>query len=642
MSWLKLKNRYLFLTLFISGTSIGFTQELEKWQNKYEGHNELILKESQTYNFTINKNKLHILQNSYYESVIFSEMGIHNNTEFLHYSDLVPLKSHEAFTVINDKGKEKKIAIKQYTDKKAQQRNIFYSDLKERKIVFPNLEVGAKKIYSYQSEFLDPFLLHRFSFVSDLPVENSSFEIIADKGIEIGYKIFNDSQNKILFSKKEHKGKVIYIWEMKDILPLKYESNNPGYLYIAPHIVFYVQSYVIGKEKVELLGDTNQLYKYYLNFVRNLNQTEDSNLKVITEELTGGMSSDREKIKAIFYWVKDNIKYVAFENGYEGFIPREASLVNQRRYGDCKDMASIITEMAKYANVPNVNLCWIGTRKIPYSYAEVSTPAVDDHMIASVEIDGEMIFLDATDSETIFGLPSSFIQGKEALVRNGESYKIVPVPIVEAAKNSVSEKIIAKLNGSKIEGSGQFVMKGLARTNFLLTIGDAANKTRFDIIKSLVQKGNNKFNLKEYKEYNISERDLPYKVDFNFELDSYVVAVGDEIYINLFLDKPLEKLTIEKDRKSMYEFDFLFTQSLEINFEIPENKKINSVPENVIRDNDLLKYSLEYEVKDQQMVLKFQIETKKILLKDTDFELWNKTIKDLKSLYSEMIILKNK
>lgn len=642
MNWLKLKNKHLVFIIFSLGVYFGFAQDLEKWQKKYEGHHELILKESQTYNFTINKNKLHVVQDNYFESIIFSEMGIHNNSELLHYSDLVPLKSHEAFTIINDRGKEKKIAIKQYTDKKAQQRNVFYSDLIERKIVFPNLELGAKKTYSYQSEFLDPFLLHRFSFVSDLPIKKSSFEIIADKGIEIGYKIFNDFENRIVFSKKEHKGKNIYTWEMNEVLPLKYESNNPGYLYIAPHIVFYIQSYMAGKEKVELLGNIDQLYKYYLNFVKDLNKNEDAELKAITEQLVKGMTSDKEKIKAIFYWVKDNIKYVAFENGYEGFIPREASVVNQRRFGDCKDMSSIITDMARYANVPNVNLCWVGTRRIPYSYAEVSTPAVDDHMIASVEIDGEIIFLDATDSETPFGLPSSFIQGKEVLVRDGESYKIVKAPIVEAAKNSVSEKIKAKLTGAKIEGKGQFFMEGLARTNFLLNIGDASNKARFDIIKGLVQKGNNKFNLKDYQEYNISDRDLPYQVDFNFELDNYVVEVSDEMYVNLFLDKPLEKLTIEADRKSMYEFDFLFVQSLEIELEIPENMKVKTLPENASLNNDLVKYKVEYELKDRKIILNFEIETKKILLEKSDFELWNQTIKDLKSLYNEMIMLKTK
>lgn len=642
MSWLKSKSKNILLFTGLLCVCNGFAQQLSEWQKKHSGHNELIIKEAQSYDFSIHKNQLQILQDNYYESVILSEMGIHNNSESFSFSELVPLKKYEAYTVVHSKGKERKIPIQQVSDKNSNQSNIFYSGVKDRKLIFSNLEVGAKKVYSYQSEFLDPCLLHRFSFAGILPMEQSSFEIITDKNIEIGYKIFNDPNQKISFSKSERKGKNIYSWELHDVDPLVYESNNPGFLYIAPHIVFYIRSYVAGKEKIELLGNTEQLYKYYQNFIKELNQTEDANLKAITQELTKNLTSDKDKIQAIFYWVKDNIKYVAFENGYEGFIPREASLVNERRFGDCKDMSSIITEMAKYAAVPHVNLCWIGTRRIPYSYRDISTPSVDDHMIASVELDEEIIFLDATDRETRFGLPSSFIQGKEALISNGDSYKIVSVPIVEAQKNSIVEKLHVELNQNKLEGLGEIAIQGLARTNFLLDIGDASNKARFEAIKSLVLKGNNKFILKEYKEHNISDRDLPYQVDFVFELDNYVVEASGETYINLFLDKPFEKLTIEKNRKAKFEFDFLLKQQLEINLEIPKDKKVFSVPENISEDNHLLKYTIKYEVLDNKLILEFEIETKKILLDNSDFELWNQSVKELKSHYSEMAILINK
>src|SRR5690606_41037728 len=96
-----------------------------------------------------------------------------------------------------------------------------------------------------------------------------------------------------------------------------------------------------------------------------------------------------------------------------GFIPREADKVFERKFGDCKDMTSIITEMAKYVNVPNVNFTWIGTRELPYTYQQLPTPAVDNHMIATYIKDGKKIYLDATDANVPFGMPSGFIQGKE-------------------------------------------------------------------------------------------------------------------------------------------------------------------------------------------------------------------------------------
>lgn len=618
-------------------------QELSDLQKKYPGHSELILSETQSYQFSVQKNKLQVLQDNYFESIILSDIGIQNNSESFTFSELVPVNSYNAFTVIKNNGKDKKIPMNQAVDKNADQQNIFYSGVTERKLTFTNLEIGAKKVYNYQSEFLDPYLLHKYIFANNVPIENSTLEIVTDKDIEIGFKIFNDPTNKIVYSVSEKKGKLVYSWSLKDIAPLKYESNNPGYLYIAPHVIVYVKSYKLNGKKVDVLGEIDQLFDYYKSFVKDLNVSEDENLKNTTIELTKNLTTDEEKIKAIFYWVKDNIKYVAFENGYEGFIPREAKLVNERKFGDCKDMSSIITEMAKYASIPNVNLCWIGTRQIPYSYVDIATPAVDNHMIAAFEHEGKIIFLDATDKETKYGLPTSFIQGKDALIKIGNSYKIIPVPVVDAEENVVEETLNLKLNKNKIEGSGKMSINGLTRSHYLLSMGDASGKTRFEMVKSLVLKGNNKFNLKDFNEENIKDRNLPYIINFNFDLDNYVIHAGNESYINLFLDKPLEKLNIENERKSMFELDFLLKNKMNFQLEIPSDLKLKTLPKNDSLDNELLKYTIEYIIeKEDKIILKFEIETKKLLIKNEDFELWNKSIKQLKTNYNEAIILASK
>ena len=89
-------------------------------------------------------------------------------------------------------------------------------------------------------------------------------------------------------------------------------------------------------------------------------------------------------IKKIKIKTNENIKYIAFEYALGGFIPREANEVFQKKYGDCKDNSSILFKMLEIAGLQG-NLTWIGTRKIPYTYEEVPTRAVDNHMILSYE-----------------------------------------------------------------------------------------------------------------------------------------------------------------------------------------------------------------------------------------------------------------
>lgn len=644
MNWLKLSNKkvFCFVLLGFIFMKVQAQKTLQEYKTIYPNFNELVLNDTQNYDISIADKKIKIIQDNHYEAMILSENGIQNNTESFSYSELIKLKEYNAYTVINDNGKERKIKVTQTAEKQAQESAIFYNDVKERQLTFPNLEAGAKKVYNYQTEFTDPYLLHKFIFGGNAPILNSSLEIKTDKEITIGYKIFNDPNNNIAFSKTEKKGKWIYKWTLKDVKPVKFEENSPGYLYVIPHINIFIKNYTVDSKVVEVLGDENKLFQYYKGFVKNLNQDENADLKDLSLALTKNQTNDVDKIKSIFYWVKDNIKYIAFENGYEGFIPREASFVFQRKFGDCKDMANIISGMAKYANIKNVTIAWIGTRSIPYSYSELPTPSVDNHMIAVFKNGEEYLFLDATDKETRYGIPTAFIQGKEAMFNDNGNYKIIPVPIVPPEKNEIKEVVKLSIDKTKLVGSGTLELIGYNRSHILSKIGDASNKTRFEMIKSIVLKGNNKFNLKEYTEENREDRDKPYKINFNFDLDNYIVKVDKEIYLNLFLDKIYEKMTIEKDRVSKFEFEFLTFFNTQYELEIPQNYSVKYLPKNFSLDNDVLKADFIYEIKNNKLQLNIQLKPKKLMLDTTDFELWNETIKKLKSNYTETLILLEK
>jgi len=292
--------------------------------------------------------------------------------------------------------------------------------------------------------------------------------------------------------------------------------------------------------------------------------------------------------------------------------------------------------------VKNVHIAWIGTRDIPYSYNELPTPAVDNHMIALYKKGEEYIFLDATDKETLYGIPTGFIQGKEALYGDADSYKIVPVSIVPAEKNEIKEQVKISIEKDKLVGSGKIEFNGYSRSRILSRIGDATNKIKFEMIKSLVLKGNNKFNLKEYITENISDRDKPYQINYNFDLENYIVKVDKEIYVNLFLDKPLEKVIIEKDRTSQFEFEHLNYINSRYEMEIPTNCTVKYLPKNFSLDNNHLKADFVYEVLNNKIILTVQLKQKKLMLDKSDFELWNKTIKELKNNYSDTLILLEK
>jgi transglutaminase-like putative cysteine protease len=642
--WSKLlKDNFYTALFFFSVSGLTAQNNYENYKQQYPDYNELILNNYTSYSIDIVDKKLKVIQDNQFDSMILSENGIQNNKESFSYSELVKLISFNAYTVIQEKGREKKIKVTQALEKMNSDGNVFFDDVRTKQLVFPNLQAGAKKVYEYSTEFTDPNLMHKFVFGDINSVKNSTLKIKTDKAVHIGYEIFNDPNNLIQFTKTEDRNSFTYQWTLLDSKPVKYESNTPGILYSIPHIVFYIQDYSIDNSKVEVLGGVDKIYNYFSGFVKDLNVSDDAALKELTLSITEGKKTDEEKLKSIYYWVKDNIKYIAFENGYGGFIPREASLVFNRKFGDCKDMASIITSMSKYANIPDVYLAWIGTRNIPYSFSKIASPSTTDHMIAVYQKGSEYVFLDATDQETQYGLPSAFIQDKEAMLYKGKmAHHLVKVPITDSNKNLIKDAVIFTIDNDKIVGNGQIEISGYNRTNTLSQLGDASNKTRFEMIKSLVLKGNNKFNLNDFCEENIKERDKPYIVQYDFDISNYTVKVDKELYINLFFDKFYEKSTLEKDRQANYDFDYLTKFNSNVECIVPKNYTVSYVPKNFEMENDLVKVKLIYVQKNNSIQLTSSVEIKKLMLEKKDFALWDETIKKLKSNYSDTVVLQEK
>jgi len=194
----------------------------------------------------------------------------------------------------------------------------------------------------------------------------------------------------------------------------------------------------------------------------------------------------------------------------------------------------------------------------------------------------------------------------------------------------------------KLTGSGKTEYIGFNRSYLLAQIGDATNKTRFELIKSAIIKGNNKFNLKTFDEENKADRDLPYVINFNFDLENYLLKVDKEIYINLYLDKHYENMNIEKDRISKFNFDFLSQINNKYELEIPTNYSVKHLPKDLHLDNALLKADFTFEVKNNTIALHVIIVQKKMILDHADFELWNTSIKKFKDSYLETITLTEK
>lgn len=558
-----------------------------------------------------------------------------------HFTEVADLK---AKTLVWDRNRYKEIDVSGFKKNSDRDRGIFYDDSYYYSFDFPSVASRNRTQLAYRELQKDPRFISGFIFVSYLPQAKASYTIKTTKDVELVYRIVNDPEKMIKFKKTEKGKNIVYEWTAENVPSMKNEDQSPSIRYFAPHIVCYVKSYKVNGDKKTVLSDINDLYKWYYGFIKDLNQESSPQLTAIVEEIRQSSKTELDLVKNIFYWVQDNIQYIAFEQGMRGLIPHHGFYTCEKRYGDCKDMANLIVSMLQLAGV-EAHHTWIGTRDLPYKYSELPTPLVDNHMIATyISKSGQYYFLDATSDYTPFGYPSSMIQGKEALISKGPSaFEIKQVPVLDKEKNFMTDSMTIVLDNNMIAGSGTSSLMGYPKVFGGYELDRAEQDDVKKYVTKLLGKGSNKFFLDNYEVSDLLNRDKPTRLTYDFRIADYFQKIDNEIYINLNLNKDFYNAFINKDtRRSPLESDYKYVKYESISLQIPDGYTVEYLPENAQHDGPLLGYQIAYEVKGSKVLFTKKIYLDYLLLEPARFEAWNESVKAVSEVYKESIILKKK
>ena len=632
--------QFIVFLFAVSTIFAQYSEEFNTYSKLYPENSRVRLLNETLITITLEDDEIVILEKNKEEDLYLNESATYNSKNSVSSSFFFELKEINASSYVFENGKYVESKVEKFTEKD-ELNTSFYDDSKTLSFIYPNLKKGSKSVLEYAQNIKNPRFLSPFFFGDYFPIIKNKVTIIADKGIELSFKEFNTTGVDIKFSKEEKRKKTIYTWELENQDEFEYESGTPSYTTILPHIVPIINSYKVKKETKKVLGQVSDLYNWYYSLVENVNkEAPDPELVNIVNAITKDKKTNLEKVKAIYYWAQQNIKYIAFEYALGGFIPRESNEVFRKKYGDCKDNSSILFKMLEIAGVKG-NLTWIGTRSIPYTYQEVPTPVVDNHMILSYEENGKTYYLDATGRYIKFGLPTSFIQGKEALVSYGKEFKVKKVPVVAAKENAIIDSTTITLKDDVLIGNSITNITGYPKINYFNSLENINSESKLKTFyNARFIKGNNKFLIKKIEEINKYDYDKDFIINYDFEIKNYFKKLGDEIYINLNLNKDISDLKADKKREFAIEYDFKRYQSYVTKFKIPEGYLVDYIPENVSFSNDLITCNISYELKENVVYYHQNIELNFLILtKEQQLEL-NKLIKKVEKQYKEIIVLK--
>jgi Domain of Unknown Function with PDB structure (DUF3857)/Transglutaminase-like superfamily len=561
----------------------------------------------------------------------------------IYHTGFNELKSIDAYSKIPDGEKFKKIKIGEQKTSSSSSQNVFYDDTKETSFDFLGMVPNAIQHLEYTTYNKDAHLLIPFYMPGGIPVATSTYTVVVPEDVTIKYVVKNDTKNVFKFSEEKKKKETIYKWTAINYKALDDYGNAPDNSYYDPHVIVYVSSF--NKEKVQepFFNTVDDLYKWNISFTKELNTTPDPILKKIVDSLIVGKKTETLKAKAIYKWVQQHIKYIAFEAGLQGFTPRQAADVCNKRYGDCKDMSSIITQMLRMANI-KAYYTWIGTRHLPYKYSEIPLPIVDNHMISVANIDNQWVFLDGTDPHAQYGMPPNSIQNKEALIGiSDKEYKILTVPTAAISQSGMVDSTFISFTSDGVKGKEKVDYFGyLGSDNYSSLLYKDEKETK-DFVKTRMGKASNKFILGDYKITETDPSNNIINIAADFEIPGYGKKVGNEYYLNLNLEKLFENQKIDTSkRKVPIENDYKYIFKQYNILQIPDGYSVSYKPENFKFENELVSIKIEYEIKNGKVIAYQELQNKSLFIDTEKFNLWNAAAEAVAMPYKEQIVLEKK
>jgi tetratricopeptide (TPR) repeat protein len=226
------------------------------------------------------------------------------------------------------------------------------------------------------------------------------------------------------------------IWESSTPVVYRWEPMQPYYDRMLPWVMIGTTS-----------ADWVQAGTDYLALIADKLDTE--RVADTARRLVRGVDDERRKIEMISRYVQKELHYEAIEFGRRAYVPKPARETLRDRYGDCKDHAVLLYSMLNAVDVPaQLALVNLNQQVLP------EMPNIDqfDHMIVSVPLDGERLYIDATDKDLSLGrTPPRYMAGNHALVLN-ETSELLPIPDFSVGESELQvEREIERTAGNELK-----------------------------------------------------------------------------------------------------------------------------------------------------------------------------------------------
>jgi transglutaminase-like putative cysteine protease len=284
-------------------------------------------------------------------------------------------------------------------------------------------EIEKKYLYSIPSYY--PYM------DDEVSIQKKTFEVAYPKELQPRYKL-----NLVSEPKKEVMGESeMLTWSLENFKPEKFEpftaDNAFPKVLLAP-TEFEYDGFKGSMDSWESLGK----WQLLLNERRG-SIPETTKQKVL--ELTKGLTTTEEKVKALYEYLQSKTRYVSIQLGIGGYQPFPASVVDETGYGDCKALSNYMVALLREAGIKGYYSWVYGGRGNRNVYSDFTFDYFN-HIIVNVPNGKDTLWLECTSQTNPFGYSGNFTGDRWALMITEEGGKLVRTPKLKTESNTQHRK----------------------------------------------------------------------------------------------------------------------------------------------------------------------------------------------------------
>jgi tetratricopeptide (TPR) repeat protein len=455
-----------------------------------------------------------------------------------------------------------------------------YSDLREKHITVPALRPGEVVEYEIETEYVEPLAPGQFwmdhSFEKNAIVLNETLEVNIPSGRKLQLKTQPEFDPKI----SEANGRKVYLWTNQHLA--REDKKKKG------------EKPKKRSDRADVAATTftswDELGSWYAGLEKDRRKVTPE-LTAKAQELTKGLTTDREKAQAIYDYVAKNFRYVSLSFGVGRFQPHAANDIFSNQYGDCKDKHTLLSTMLAAVNIPADTLLIHSSRKLD---RDVPSPSQFDHVITVVHLGKDRTIVDTTSEIAPFGALWSAIRHKEGvLITPAGKSEIVMTPTDWPMPTMQKVEIEGKVTElGKLERTVKYTTRGDLELALRSIFRKVPQTSWEDVIQRVAYLDGMAGEVKDVKMSDVNDTTKPFELSFTLSTPNFLDFSSKKSHFSVPL--PLIRLPeLDVDDTDPAQLGGTGTIDVAAKITVPERFKL-SVPLPITMKREYAEYQSSY------------------------------------------------